>query len=218
MPQWATNSSLKQRKEQWMRWTATNKEKKMTINLSKGQKINLTKEAKNGLSKTIIGLGWDQIKKKGLFGGLQTADLDASILLSTETESMVETVYYGEKISNDRSIQHTGDNLTGEGEGDDEQIKVDFSKVSPEINRLTVVVNIYNAKAKKQNFGMIKNAYVHVLDQDNKEIVQYNLTNDNANATGIIVGEFVRKGNEWEFTAIGKGVVVTDINGFKAYL
>ncbi|AWN66584.1 hypothetical protein LL14B4_10510 [Lactococcus lactis subsp. lactis] len=190
----------------------------MTINLSKGQKINLTKEAKNGLSKTIIGLGWDQIKKKGLFGGLQTADLDASILLSTETESMVETVYYGEKISNDRSIQHTGDNLTGEGEGDDEQIKVDFSKVSPEINRLTVVVNIYNAKAKKQNFGMIKNAYVHVLDQDNKEIVQYNLTNDNANATGIVVGEFVRKGNEWEFTAIGKGVVLADINGFKAYL
>lgn len=190
----------------------------MTINLSKGQKINLTKEANNSLSKTIIGLGWDQIKKKGLFGGLQTADLDASILLSTETETVVESVFYGKAKSNDRSIQHTGDNLTGAGDGDDEQIKVDFSKVSPAINRLTVVVNIYNAKAKKQNFGMIQNAYVHVLDQDGKEMVRFNLTNDNATATGIIVGEFIRKGNEWEFTAIGKGVVVTDINGFKSYL
>ena len=191
---------------------------RMTINLLKGQKMNLTKEAKNGLSKITIGLGWDQIKKKGLFGSFQTADLDASIILSTESELMTECVYFSHKTSDDHSIKHAGDNLTGAGEGDDEQIFADLSKVSPEINRLTVVVNIYNAKMKKQNFGMIKNAYVRVFDQDSNEMVRFNLSNDNPNATGIIVAEVIRNGTEWEFEAVGKGAVVANINGFVSYL
>lgn len=178
----------------------------LSINLVKGQKIDLTK-GNPGLQKLLIGLGWDPVKKKGLFGSFkQDLDADASVLLLDENDTLTEIVYYGKLTSKDKSVQHSGDNLTGSGKGDDEQIQVDLKAVSPRINKLVFVVNIYQAHNRKQDFGMVTNAFIRVENSSNgEELARFNLTDDYSGKTALIVGEIYRYGNEWKFAAIGEG-------------
>ncbi|OQY09022.1 MAG: stress protein [Fusobacteriia bacterium 4572_132] len=182
----------------------------MGVNLSKGARVSLTKDSQ-GLKKIIVGLGWDEAtKKKGFFsallGGGANIDCDASILMLDNNEKLKETVYYGKLKSSNESIIHTGDNLTGEGEGDDEQIKIDLEKVPSDIGKMIVVINIYDCKKRNQDFGMIKNAFVRVVDQkDGQEMLKYNLTENYNEKTAIIVSEIYRNNGEWKFAAIGEG-------------
>ncbi|MGE6631937.1 TerD family protein [Bacillus sp. NPDC077027] len=185
----------------------------MAISLEKGQRIDLTK-GKAGLSNILVGLGWDPVSQGGGFlgklfgGGGADIDCDASVLMLKNdrfTENK-DLVYFGNLKSRCASVEHTGDNLTGEGEGDDEQILVDLNKVPSQVNKLVFVVNIYDALRRKQHFGMIQNAYIRVVDRsNNQELLRYNLKDEYAGKTSLIVGEIYRQGNEWEFAAIGDG-------------
>lgn len=194
----------------------------MSISLQKGQKIDLTK-GNAGLSKLVIGLGWDPVetKKKGLFGSLISGnsvdiDCDASVIMLDSNGKFPDKrhiVYFGNLKSFDDSIVHMGDSLTGEGDGDDEQIKVDLSKVSPSIHRLVFVVNIYQCVKRKQDFGMIQNAFIRVVnDSNNQELIKYNLSNDYKEKTTLITGEIYRHDGEWKFAAIGEGTNDTGLN------
>ncbi|WP_425447286.1 TerD family protein [Dethiothermospora halolimnae] len=196
----------------------------MAINLKKGQRISLTKD-NEGLSQIQVGLGWDPIKKskkKGFFGALRSAtapdmDCDASVFMLEDNEKMTSgkdgLIYYGHKTSRCGSVHHTGDNLTGEGEGDDETIIVDLNKVPSNINKLVFVVNIYNCVSKKQHFGMVENAYIRIINMSNKqEMVRFNLTEQYTDKTGLIVGEIYRNGSEWKFGALGEGTRDTSLD------
>lgn len=196
----------------------------MAINLSKGQRISLTKD-NEGLSKIQVGLGWDPIKqpqKKGLFGALMGSsapdmDCDASVFMLTEAEKMIlgkdGLIYYGHKTSKCESIHHTGDNLTGQGDGDDETIIVDLKKIPSNVHKLVFVVNIYNCVTKKQHFGMVENAYIRIVNMSNKqEMVRFNLTEQYSGKTGLIVGEIYRNGSEWKFGALGEGTSDTSLD------
>lgn len=181
----------------------------MSISLQKGQKISLTKDENGndrGLDKVIVGLGWDAAKK-GLFG--KTIDCDASVLMLENgklTNFKKDVVYYGNTKHSSKSVKHSGDNLTGDGDGDDEQIIIKLNQVPDEYDKLVIVVNIYQAHSKKQDFGLIKNAYMHIFDADtNEELVRYNLTDDYAGKTAVVVGEIYRKNGEWKVNAIGQG-------------
>jgi tellurium resistance protein TerD len=187
----------------------------MGINLQKGQRINLTKESP-GLKKTMVGLGWDAVKQssKGLLGGLfgskqADIDCDASVLMLDEKDKLrgkENLVYFGNLKSKCGSIQHMGDNLTGDGDGDDEQIMVDLSTLPKEIVKLVFVVNIYAAAQRKQHFGMIQNAYIRLVNTtDNKEIFKFNLTDEYSGKTGLFAGELYRNSGEWKFMAVGEG-------------
>lgn len=178
----------------------------MSINLVKGQKIDLTK-GNPGLQSILVGLGWDPVKKKGLFGGLKRdLDADASVLLLNKNGKLLETVYFGNLGSNDGSVIHSGDNLTGSGRGDDEQIRVNLSKISSKVDKLVFVVNIYSAHMRNQDFGMVENAFIRVEDQSkDQELARFNLTEDYSGKTALIVGEIYRHENEWKFAAIGEG-------------
>ncbi|UOQ43958.1 TerD family protein [Halobacillus salinarum] len=186
----------------------------MAISLQKGQRIDLTK-GNAGLSKIMVGLGWDPVQSKGggllgsLFGGGgPEIDCDASVLM-LEDDKFTENqnlIYFGNLRSRDGSIQHTGDNLTGEGEGDDEQIIVDLDKIPSKVNKLVFVVNIYDAVKRKQDFGMIQNAFIRVVDTGNRnELLKFNLTDNYAGKTSLIVSEIYRHETEWKFAAIGNG-------------
>lgn len=181
----------------------------MAISLQKGQRVDLTKDNQS-LKNVIVGLGWDQAKKRGFFGGANI-DCDASVILLDENgklKNKADLIYFGNKKSSDRSIVHQGDNLTGAGDGDDEQIFVDLSNVSEAIKSLVFVVNIYACKRRKQDFGMIKNAFIRLVDSANgKELIRYNLSSDYAGMTSLIVGEMYRKDNQWKFKAVGEGTV-----------
>ncbi|MFQ3544106.1 TerD family protein [Halobacillus rhizosphaerae] len=186
----------------------------MAISLQKGQRIDLTK-GNAGLSKIMVGLGWDPVQSKGggilgnLFGsGAPEIDCDASVLMLEDDKfkDNKSLIYFGNLNSKDGSIKHTGDNLTGEGEGDDEQILVDLDKVPASVNKLVFVVNIYDAVKRKQDFGMIKNAFIRVVDNANrKELLKFNLTDNYAGKTTLVVSEIYRQENEWKFAAIGNG-------------
>lgn len=191
----------------------------LAISLSKGQRIDLTK-GNEGLSKILVGLGWDPVQspRKGLFGALLGSsspeiDCDASVLM-LENDKFTEKgnlIYFGNLNSHDGSIRHTGDNLTGEGEGDDEQIIVDLKKVPSNINRLVFVVNIYDALKRRQDFGMIQNAFIRVVDNTKgQEILKFNLTDNYSGKTSLIAAEIYRSDKEWKFAAIGNG---TNDNG-----
>lgn len=196
----------------------------MAINLVKGQKIDLTK-GRSSLSSIMVGLGWDPVatKKSGGFlsgllgggGGGADVDCDASVLLLDENGKLTakeNLIYFGNKKSKDGSVVHSGDNLTGEGEGDDETINIDLKRISPSVHRLVFVVNIYNAKQKKQDFGMIENAFIRLVDNQSKEeLVHYNLTDSYAGKMSLIPGELYRQGAEWKFSAIGEGASEPDI-------
>jgi tellurium resistance protein TerD len=187
----------------------------MTISLQKGQKIDLTK-GNAGLSKILVGLGWDPVKRGGggLFGGLfggggQNIDCDASVIMLNEQNKITgkeNIIYFGNLQSKDGSIRHTGDNLTGDGEGDDEQIIVELSRIPAQIQKLVFVVNIYDCRSRKQDFGMIQNAFIRIADMaNNKELLRFNLTDNYAGRTTLIVGEVYRHNNEWKFGAVGEG-------------
>ncbi len=182
----------------------------MSVSLQKGQKVSLSKD-NAGLSKVVIGLGWDEVeqKKRGLFSAKpQDIDCDASafLLISGKLRDKKDIVYFGNLRHPSGTVQHMGDNLTGAGEGDDEQIVVDLAKVPDEYDRIVVVVNIYQAVQRKQHFGMIRNAFIRLVDgRNNNEMCRYNLTEDYSGMTAMIFGEVYRYNGEWKFNAIGQG-------------
>ncbi|AIQ62094.1 Stress response protein SCP2 [compost metagenome] len=187
------------------------------INLVKGQKIDLTK-GNAGLSNVIVGLGWDPAESKGLFGFKKQAniDCDASALLLNADGKLTKKsnlVCFHNKQSACNSVVHSGDNLTGEGDGDDEQIRVNLSAVPADVSRILVVVNIYDAVNRKQDFGMIRSAYIRVANASGgAELVKYNLTDNYSGFTALICGELYRHGSEWKFAAIGEGSQAAHIN------
>lgn len=176
----------------------------MAINLSKGQKVDLTK-TNPGLTKTIIGLGWDTNQ----YDGGAAFDLDASAFLLDSTGKCLNEnsfIFYNNLQSEDGSVIHTGDNRTGEGDGDDEQLKIDLSKISPAIDRIAITVTIDDAVARNQNFGQVSNAFVHILNEETgEEILNFDLGEDFSVETAVVFCELYRHNNEWKFNAIGSG-------------
>ncbi|MDO3408518.1 TerD family protein [Saccharibacillus sp. CPCC 101409] len=192
----------------------------MTISLVKGQKIDLTK-GNAGLSKITVGLGWDPADSggKGLFGFKKKAaniDCDASVLLLNEQGKLKggRNVVCFHNLQNDNgSVVHGGDNLTGAGDGDDEQIHVDLSAVPPDIHRILAVVNIYDCEARKQHFGMIQSAFIRIFESGSgRELARFNLTDDYSGMTALLAGEIYRQGGEWKFSAIGEGAQAPHID------
>lgn len=176
----------------------------MSVNLVKGQKINLSKEV-GGLKKVIVGLGWD-VAKRGLFGTAYNIDCDASAILLDKNDKFLDCVYYGKKYTMDRTVRHSGDNLTGDGDGDDEQIIVDLENIPERVCKVVFVVNIYNCVDRKQDFGMIKNAFIRLIDANaHKEICKYNLSEKYSGKTAMIFAEVYKQNNEWQFNALGLG-------------
>jgi tellurium resistance protein TerD len=175
----------------------------MGVSLSKGGNVSLTKEAP-GLTAVIIGLGWDVRTTTGA-----DFDLDASALMLGSSGKILSDqhfIFFNNLKSPDGSVEHTGDNLTGEGEGDDEQIKVNLVSVPGEVDRLVVTVSIYDAEARGQSFGQVRNAFIRVVNQaDNREIARYDLTEDASTETAMIFGEIYRSGSDWKFRAVGQG-------------
>lgn len=181
----------------------------MSISLQKGQKVSLTKD-NAGLAKVVIGLGWDEVQqKRGFFSAKpQAIDCDASALMLRNGKlcAKEDIIYYGNLQHATRTVQHMGDNLTGAGEGDDEQIIVDLASIPEQYDKIVLVVNIYQAVQRHQHFGMIQNAFIRLVDaRNNSEMCRYNLTEDYSNMTAMIFGEVYRHGGEWKFNAIGQG-------------
>ncbi len=189
----------------------------LAINLQKGQRVDLTK-SNPGLSKIMVGLGWDPVQSGGgggLFGGLfggggaANVDCDASVIMlgaNDKLQNNKDVIYFGNLRSNDGSVQHSGDNLTGDGDGDDEQVMIDLSRVPANIQKLVFVVNIYDCVKRKQHFGMLKNAFIRVVNPgNNQELLHYNLTDNYSGLTCLVTGEIYRHGNDWKFAAIGSG-------------
>lgn len=181
----------------------------MAINLQKGQKVDLTK-GNSGLSKLMVGLGWDAIKK-GFFGfGGKDVDCDASAIMLDANGKLARkehVVYFGNLKSPDGSVTHSGDNVTGEGDGDDEKLIVELNKVPAEVAKIIFVVNIYDCINRKQDFGLIQNAYIRVVDgSSNQELLKYSLSDNYAGKTSLLTGEIYRHGTEWKFGALGEGI------------
>ena len=176
----------------------------MPINLTKGQKVDLTK-GNPGLKNIMIGLGWDV----NAFDSGANFDLDASVFMVGENGKCPtdqEFIFYGNLKHKSGSVEHMGDNLTGEGDGDDEQIKIDLSKIPENIARVAFTVTIYDAENRRQNFGQVSNAYIRIVDTvTNQEIIRYDLGEDFSIETAVVVGEIYRINGEWKFNAIGSG-------------
>jgi len=176
----------------------------MAVNLTKGQKIDLTK-GNAGLNNIVIGLGWDVNK----YDSDSDFDLDASAFIlnsSGKVRTDEDMVFFNNNKGGNGSVEHTGDNTTGEGEGDDEQIKIDLSKVPADVEKVAFVITIHEAEQRNQNFGQVSNAFVRVVDESkNEEIVRYDLGEDFSVETALIVGELYKHNNEWKFAAIGSG-------------
>lgn len=176
----------------------------MALNLRKGQKIDLTK-GNPGLSKLLIGLGWDTNKYRGGYD----FDLDVTAFLlkgDNKVSSNQDFVYYGNLQHLSGSVEHMGDNLIGGTGGDDEQIKVDLSRVPDDIERIAIAVTIYDADNRNQNFGQVSNAYIHIGDTTtNTELLRYDLEEDFSYETSMVVGEIYRYKGEWKFNAVGSG-------------
>lgn len=177
----------------------------MSINLTKGAKINLSKDF-SGLNDLQVGLGWDIAKKKGLGGLLGGAnfDLDASVVVIDDRDKGLELVYFGKMKGT--GISHCGDNLTGAGDGDDEVINVSLSKLHANAKKLRFIVNIYQAEKRKQKFGNVENAFIRLVDKrNNQELCRYNLNKDFPEATGMYIGEIYNHNGEWKFAALEEG-------------
>ncbi|GAA2714690.1 MULTISPECIES: TerD family protein [Streptomyces] len=175
----------------------------MGVSLSKGGNVSLTKAAPN-LTAVVVGLGWDARTTTGT-----DFDLDASALLTNDQGKVANDqnfVFFNNLKSPDGSVEHTGDNLTGEGEGDDEQIKVNLAAVPGDVAKIVFPVSIYEAEARQQSFGQVRNAYIRVVNQaDNTELARYDLSEDASTETAMVFGELYRHGAEWKFRAIGQG-------------
>jgi tellurium resistance protein TerZ len=175
----------------------------MALSLSKGQKISLNKEGKPGLNKVVMGLGWDVVQKKGFMGfggGSEEIDLDASVIMFNGTNQPIDVVFFRHLQSNDGSIVHSGDNRTGAGDGDDEQITVDLARVHPEVKSLVFTVNSFTG----QTFEKVQNAKCRLLDaRDQSEIATFNLS-ALGNYTAQIMAKLYRHNDEWKMHAIGE--------------
>lgn len=175
----------------------------MAVNLTKGGNVNLSKEAPT-MTKAIAGLGWDARVTDG-----QAFDLDASVFLVGADGKVLSDqhfVFFNNTTSPDGSVVHQGDNRTGEGDGDDEQVKISLSNVPADIQKAVFAVTIYDAEARKQNFGMVANAYIRIVNEDNDaEIARYDLSEDASTETAMIFGELYRHNGEWKFKAVGQG-------------
>lgn len=176
----------------------------MAISLKKGQKVDLTK-GNPSLSKILIGLGWDTNKYDGGFD----FDLDAAAFLlgaNGKVTADEDFVFYNNLKHKSGAVEHMGDNLTGEGDGDDEEIKIDLSKVPANIEKIDFTVTIYEADERKQTFGQVSNAYIRVVDDSTgTELIRYDLGEDFSVETAVVVGEIYRHNGEWKFNAIGSG-------------
>ena len=190
------------------------------VNLKKGQKVNLRKEDGSTLHHVMVGLGWDPAEKSGgflssFFGGNADIDCDASVMLLKDGHfrSADDLVFFNNLEHASGAVKHMGDNLTGEGEGDDEQVFVDLDRVPAAYDKLVFVVNIYQAKKRDQHFGMIKNAFIRIVDSDtNREFCRYNLSENYDNMTALICGEIYRYKGEWKFNAIGQATQDDGLN------
>ena len=184
----------------------------MSVNLQKGQKVDLTK-GNSSLKRVMVGLGWDEVEqKRGWFAPKpQDIDCDASVILCGADGRIISNdiktccVYFGNLVHSSGAIVHQGDNLTGAGDGDDEQIIVELNKVPADYSKIVFVVTIYQARERNQQFGMIKNAFIRVVDADTgTELCKYNLSENYDGKTAMIFGEVYRYNNEWKFGAIGE--------------
>jgi tellurium resistance protein TerD len=175
----------------------------MSVSLSKGGNVSLTKEAP-GLTAVSVGLGWDVRTTTGV-----DFDLDASALMVAPTGKIISDshfVFFNNLTSPDGSVQHTGDNRTGEGEGDDEVINVNLAGVPADVDKIVVVASIYDADTRGQSFGQVRNAFIRVVNQANgQEITRYDLSEDASTETAMIFGELYRNGADWKFRAVGQG-------------
>lgn len=175
----------------------------MAISLQKGANVSLEKVAP-GISKCLVGLGWDSRSSDGV-----DFDLDASAFMLNEAGKIISDqhfIFYGALTSPCSSIEHTGDNLTGDGDGDDESIKIDLSVVPSNVHKIVIGVTIHDAQTRSQNFGQVSNAFIRVVnEQSGEEIIRYDLSEDYSTETAIIFGELYRHNNEWKFRAVGQG-------------
>jgi tellurium resistance protein TerD len=176
----------------------------MAISLSKGQKVDLTK-TNPGLTKVVVGLGWDTNK----YDGGKDFDLDTSVFLLGENGKVgsdADFVFYNNTTGGNGSVIHTGDNRTGEGAGDDEQINIELTKVPESTHRIAFTITIHEAEERNQNFGQVSNSYVRILNEaTNEELIRFDLGEDFSIETAIVVGELYRHNGEWKFSAIGSG-------------
>lgn len=190
----------------------------MAVSLQKGQKVSLSKETP-GLNRVIVGLGWDEAKpaKRGLFGlggKTQSIDCDASALVCIDgkIQNNADVIFYNNLTHRSGAVKHMGDNLTGAGAGDDEQIVIELDKLPQEYDRVVMCVTIYQARERGQHFGMIQNSFIRLVDaRNNQEICRYNLTEQYNNATAVVFGEVYRKNGEWKFNAMGQPLQVGGI-------
>jgi len=175
----------------------------MAISLSKGGNVNLSKEAP-GLNKIVVGLGWDARATDGA-----AFDLDASAFLvkmDGKVRSDSDFCFYNNKVVAGGAVQHAGDNTTGAGEGDDETIKVELSKIPADLDKVVFAVTIHEAETRKQNFGQVNHAYIRVVNEEGgQEIARYDLSEDASVETSMIFGEIYRIGADWKFKAVGQG-------------
>ena len=175
----------------------------MTISLTKGGNVSLTKEAP-GLSAVVVGLGWDARTTDG-----QAFDLDSSAIACNAGGTVYSPghfIFFNNLNSPEGAIQHTGDNLTGEGAGDDEQIRVNLAALPADLDKIVVAVSIYDADSRGQNFGQVRNAFMRVVNQSNDtEIARYDLSEDASTETAMVFGEVYRSGSDWKFRAVGQG-------------
>lgn len=176
----------------------------MVVSLSKGQKVDLTK-TNPGLTKVTVGLGWDVNK----YDGGQDFDLDATVFLLAEggkVSGPEDFVFYNNTKGGNGSVVHSGDNLTGDGDGDDEVIKISLNEVPATTQKIAFAVTIHDAEARQQNFGMVSNAFIRIVSEETgEEIIRYDLGEDFSIETALVVGELYRHSGEWKFSAIGSG-------------
>ncbi len=176
----------------------------MAISLQKGQKIDLTK-TNPGLTKVLVGLGWDTNK----YDGGADFDLDAAVFLlgdSGKVNSDADFVFYGNLKHASGAVEHLGDNLTGAGDGDDEQIKIDLASVPANVSKIDFTVTIYDAEARRQNFGQVSNAFIRIVNEaTGEELLRFDLGEDFSIETAVVVAELYRNNGEWKFNAIGSG-------------
>lgn len=176
----------------------------MAVSLTKGQKVDLTK-TNPGLKKIIIGLGWDTNK----YDGSADFDLDASAFLLNSNGKVAKDedfIFYNNLESTTKAVVHTGDNRTGEGEGDDEVITVDFSKLPADIEKIAISVTIHDAVERQQNFGQVSNSFIRIVDEDtDTEILRYDLAEDFSIETVLVIAEIYKNNGEWRFSAVGSG-------------
>lgn len=175
----------------------------MTISLTKGQNVSLSKTDPS-LKNVLVGLGWDARSTDG-----QDFDLDASVFMATENAKVPSDsyfIFYNQLVSPCGGVEHTGDNLTGDGDGDDESVIVRLDKVESNIKSLFITVTIHDAEARRQNFGQVSNAFVRIVNNDTgDEIVRFDLSEDYSTETAMVFGEIYRHNGEWKFRAIGQG-------------